>query len=194
MFSAILPSYLKHYKGQATDPEGKLKRAIESVLSQTFKEYELIVVSDGCEKTIEIASQYDLNLYESVHHGGYGGPARNIGIQKAIMDWIIYIDSDDFWGRQHLEKVVDGMCACGDVWFYWNDWIYNNDWQERQCRPKVKGSCGTANFTHKRSVPIKWDSDYLHDWKVIQQLNKYPGSKIPTTEYFTLHIPNRIDL
>ena len=195
MFSVILPSYLGNYPKSASDKETKLKRSIESVLGQTFKEYELIVVSDGCDKTIEIAQQYDLNLYSMQHRGGWGGFARNVGISKAQRDWIIYIDSDDFWGKQHLEKVADKMCACEWKWYYFNDWVYlNGEWSERKCNVKMKGMCGTSNITHKRSLNIEWGGSYLHDWQVIQQLNKHKGKKIDTPEYYVLHIPGKLDI
>ena len=194
MFSIILPSYLGEYKDSATNKESKLHRAIESVLNQTVKEYELIVVSDGCEKTIEIASQYDINIYKINKQSIMSGVPRQTGIKQATQDWIIYIDSDDCWGKEHLQKISDGMC-CNWQWFYFNDWVWNgSDWEERKCNIRVKGNCGTANIVHKRSLPVKWGDGYLHDWRFIQQLHKYQGKRIDESEYFVCHIPKKFDV
>jgi glycosyltransferase involved in cell wall biosynthesis len=194
MLSIILPSYLKSYPNSASQPEAKLKRAIESVLNQTFKDFELIVVSDGCEKTVEIASQYELNLFKIDHQGGWGGPARNAGIKQAKNRWIIYLDSDDCFGKQHLEKIADGMC-CSYDWFYFDDWIkIGNNWIERPCNTRAKGQCGTSNIVHKRTLPVSWGKDYLHDWKVITELWKYSHKRIDLAEYFVCHVPNKLDI
>lgn len=189
MFSIILPSYLEPYKNSAKNPEAKLKRAIDSIFAQTFTDFELIVIADGCDKTVEIAKEYDLNLYKIPHQGNYGAAARNIGISKAHYDWILYCDSDDMWGENHLNKIQDGMC-CTYKWFFFNDWTpANGVWSERTCNVKVKGSCGTSNIVHRRTLPIKWGNGYLHDWEFIKQLHKFQGKRIATPEYYCCHVP-----
>ena len=57
-FSIIMPSYLGDYPNSATDKEDKLIRAIESVLQQTYKNWELIIIADGCDKTINLLKKY----------------------------------------------------------------------------------------------------------------------------------------
>ena len=189
MFSIILPSYLGYYKGQASNPEEKLKRALDSVFAQSFTDFELIVVSDGCDKTVEICEPYDLNLFKIPKQQIMSGTPRNVGISKAQYDWIIYLDSDDVWGKDHLLKVQEGMC-CTYKFFWYNDWtVQKNEWTERKCNVKVKGSCGTSNITHRRTLPIEWKDGYLHDWWFIKDLNRYEGKRIATPEYFCCHIP-----
>lgn len=196
MFSVIIPSYLESYRNSASQPEVKLHRAIKSVLNQTYQDFELIVVSDGCQKTIDIAKQYECNLFRIDHKGGFGGPARNAGISKASHDFIIYLDSDDCWGVDHLQKIAEEICStCNFDWYYWNDWIYKNEtWIERPVNIRLKGAVGTSNICHKRTLNIKWTESYLHDWIFVRELWHYESKRITTPEYFCCHLPNGLDI
>jgi glycosyltransferase involved in cell wall biosynthesis len=58
-FSIIVASNLGNYASNlAKDRDKKIVRMIESVMVQTFQDFELIIVADGCEKTIEICKPY----------------------------------------------------------------------------------------------------------------------------------------
>ena len=105
-FSIIMPSYLGDYPNSATDKEDKLIRAIESVLQQTYKNWELIIIADGCDKTINLLKKYfktidknkDIVLYLVPKQKIWSG-VRNFGIQKATGDYIIYLDIDDYYSK-----------------------------------------------------------------------------------------------
>ena len=89
LVSVIIPTYNR---------AACLKEAIESVLNQTYKQFELIVVDDGStDATGELFLQYGAKLL--VLHAGHGGPsaARNCGIAAARGDYITFLDSDDVW-------------------------------------------------------------------------------------------------
>ena len=57
MISIIMPSYLGAYKKAAKDRDRKIVRAINSVVKQTYKDWELIVIADGCNKTVDIVQK-----------------------------------------------------------------------------------------------------------------------------------------
>ena len=57
-FSIVMPSYLATYPGAANNREGKLVRAVNSVIEQSFPDWELHVVADGCKRTLEIMEQF----------------------------------------------------------------------------------------------------------------------------------------
>ena len=57
-FTVVIPSYLGDYRTAAADRDKKIVRAVNSVLSQTFQDFEIIVIADGCEKTVEIMSGF----------------------------------------------------------------------------------------------------------------------------------------
>ncbi|MBW1698264.1 MAG: glycosyltransferase [Deltaproteobacteria bacterium] len=86
-----------------------LDEAVDSVLAQTFDDFEIIVVNDGSTDpdTIELLSQYDRPKTRVIHTPNRGlASARNTGIQEAKGEYILPLDADDRIGREYLEKAV----------------------------------------------------------------------------------------
>ncbi len=99
-----------------------LKRAVESVQSQTYKEMELIVVddgsSDGTQKWAELQGFIYIRIPPSESRGG--NYARNLGIRLATGYYIAFLDDDDYWIPEKTEKQVRtleekgcGLVYCG---------------------------------------------------------------------------------
>lgn len=82
---------------------------LESVLNQTFEDYEVIIVDDGSQDSAELKQAietYGDSRLKYVHRpNGGGGAARNTGIRAASGDYIAFLDSDDFFLSDKLEKV-----------------------------------------------------------------------------------------
>ena len=94
-FSIVIPVH---------NVEKYLKKCLDSVKNQTFKDYEVLVVDDGStDKSKSIAKKYDITLIESDHVGV--SEARNMAIKKAKGDYIVFLDSDDWWDKELLEKL-----------------------------------------------------------------------------------------
>lgn len=94
-FSIIIPVY---------NVEKYIKRCLDSVKNQTYKDYEVIVVNDGCtDKSIEIAKKYDVTIIDSAHEGV--SEARNIGVKKAHGKYLLFLDSDDYWEKDLLKEL-----------------------------------------------------------------------------------------
>lgn len=96
-FSVVIPTYNR---------AGELKRAIESVLAQSFTDFEILVMDDGStDNTASIVSSFnDLRItYE--WDKNFGGPARprNRGVAKAQGEWVCFLDADDWWKSNKLE-------------------------------------------------------------------------------------------
>lgn len=76
-----------------------IQRCIESVLNQTYKRFELILIDDGSsDSSGKICDEYALldNRIIVVHNTNHGvSYSRNLGIEKASADWILFVDSDD---------------------------------------------------------------------------------------------------
>lgn len=101
--SVIIPTYnTAEYIGQALD----------SVLAQTFKDYEIIVINDGSPDTEELervlAPYRERIVYLKQENRGVGG-ARNAGIQVARGPLIAQLDPDDLWEPDYLEVQVAAM-------------------------------------------------------------------------------------
>ena len=104
-FSVIVPVYNK---------EKFVSRAIESVLSQEFSDFELIVVcdpsTDNSNAKVAMFRDERMQVFHREQPGPGGYAARNMGIQNARADWICFLDADDEWLPTHLiasKKIID---------------------------------------------------------------------------------------
>ena len=85
-----------------------LFHAINSVLAQTYKNIELIIIDDGSsDKTINQLKSYEsqLKIYRQKNKGV--SAARNKGIKLSKSDWVAFLDSDDQWDIKKLEKQIN---------------------------------------------------------------------------------------
>jgi glycosyltransferase involved in cell wall biosynthesis len=198
-----MPSRLIPYSGCAAFLDQKIARAINSVLAQSFQNFELIVIADGCELTKMIVTTLltdKIKLLECKHKAVFDNLPRNTGIEAAQGDYIIYLDIDDYWGEDHL-KIISEQLKDYD-WVWYNDYVWNNSsehihkWTERACNIRALGQCGTSNVCHSRKLGLKWGRPgYAHDFYFNQQLLLFPNhTKISTPEYFVLHQPGIYDL
>jgi glycosyltransferase involved in cell wall biosynthesis len=81
--------------------------AIESVLRQTYSQYEIIVVDDGSvDTTKETVSKYGSNIKYIYQENAGPSAARNTGIRHAKGDLIAFLDSDDVWREDKLALQV----------------------------------------------------------------------------------------
>lgn len=91
-YSIIIPIY---------KVEKYLRNCINSVLNQTFKNYEIILVDDGSPDSCGAICDEFSNKYSFIKtiHKKNGGlsDARNVGLQNATGEYVIFLDSDDFW-------------------------------------------------------------------------------------------------
>ena len=84
-----------------------LQTAIKSVLTQTYKKFELIIIDDGStDNSFEIIKKYPNVKYFYKKNGGVAS-ARNYGIKLAKYEWIAFLDSDDSWRSDKLQKQIE---------------------------------------------------------------------------------------
>jgi glycosyltransferase involved in cell wall biosynthesis len=96
--SIILPTYNRAHS---------LGSAVQSILEQTYSDFELIVVDDGStdDTSTYIQEIDDQRLTYVVHNTNKGAAAaRNTGMRLAVGDYIAFLDSDDTWNAEKLEK------------------------------------------------------------------------------------------
>lgn len=98
LFSIVMATY---------ESKKSIKKAIDSVLVQTFKDWELIIVDDGStDKTDKVCNRYlsdDRIRYVHQEHAG-ASFAKNKGIEIASGKYITFLDSDDLYLPKHLES------------------------------------------------------------------------------------------
>ena len=116
-FSVVIPTY---------NSEELLNRCLTSVFSQTYQDFEIIVVdnssTDGTQKVLKSFADQKLKVI-TVNNNGIIAHSRNKGIKNAKGKWIAFLDSDDVWKPEKLEKVRDAVkhnpeviLVCHDEW------------------------------------------------------------------------------
>jgi len=109
LISVVLPTY-----NRAPD----LGRAIESVLAQTYPHFELIVVDDGStDKTADVVLGIKDDRIQFIRHSENKGAAfsRNAGIRVGRGNYIAFLDSDDIWHPDKLEKQYKFLSESGPL-------------------------------------------------------------------------------
>lgn len=137
MFSVIIPLYNK---------AAYIERAIQSVLSQTFQEFELIVVDDGSTddslppKGGSTAERLGRLGFSSPPLGGWGvfqqqnqgvSTARNNGVKLAKYDYIAFLDADDSWEPTYLEEMNSLIAAYPDAGIYGSSYFIVKNGKKR---------------------------------------------------------------
>jgi len=89
--SVIVPVY---------NAERYISRCVDSILKQTYSDWELLLVDDGSkDNSLAILNDYgkkDSRIRTFHQENAGAGAARNVGLENAIGDYIVFIDSDDF--------------------------------------------------------------------------------------------------
>ncbi len=96
-------------------------RAIDSVLSQTYSNLELLIADDGsADKTKEaVLSINDPRIrFLELAHTGHIGKVRNAGVKAGKGEWVAFLDSDDTWLPRKLELQVNALKETARRWCY----------------------------------------------------------------------------
>lgn len=98
-FSIIIPLYNK---------ENYIQEALKSILKQRFQDFEIIIVNDcSTDKSLEKAEEINSEKIRFIHHEKNKGlsASRNTGIRNAKAQFVVFLDADDSWQPQFLEKI-----------------------------------------------------------------------------------------
>jgi len=97
-FSVVIPLYNK---------ERHIQNTIESVLGQSYDNFEIIVVNDGStDSSASIVSSLDSTKIKLITIDNQGVSfARNYGVGKSKADYIAFLDADDYWHSEYLETI-----------------------------------------------------------------------------------------
>lgn len=120
-FSVIMPLYNK---------APYVRKALESIVSQTYKDWELIVVDDGsidnsasiCEGYLSKLSTLDSRLIRQANSGV--AAARNRGVAESHGEYVCFLDADDWWKPKFLEEMDKLIEEYPDAGLYAMNYIY----------------------------------------------------------------------
>ncbi len=99
LISVIIPTY---------NSEKYIYKCISSVLSQTYKNYEVIIIdNNSTDITLKIINSFNTNKIKifNVNNEGNISISRNLGIKNSNGSWISFLDSDDFWDKEKLNTL-----------------------------------------------------------------------------------------
>ena len=102
--------------------EKYIDKCLDSLVKQSLKEIEVIVVNDGTkdnsQKIIDkYVKKYPDKIKSFIKENGGQGSARNYGLEKASGEYIGYVDSDDFIDSHMYEKMLSTNNLCGILSF-----------------------------------------------------------------------------
>lgn len=104
-FSIIIPVY---------NVEEYIERTLKSVFNQSEKDFEVILVNDGStDKSIEIAKNFDVKVINIKHSSV--SEARNVGAKEAKGEYLVFLDSDDYWDKNLLKKLKQSLHNAPDL-------------------------------------------------------------------------------
>lgn len=138
LLSVIVPIY---------NVEKFLPKCLDSILNQTYKNLEIILVDDGStDCSAEICDEYEKkdSRIKLLHQENRGvGIARNVGLDYANGKYITFVDSDDYIRPQMYEKMMDcirnkqvDICMC---MFRYEDELGNEVLRKEQIHPQIYG-------------------------------------------------------
>ena len=186
LVSIIMPSY---------NTAKYIAESINSVLAQTYTNWELLVVDDcSTDSSVEIIKNYctkDERIQLFVNDKNSGAAAsRNKALRGAAGRWIAFLDSDDLWLPEKLEKQITFMENNGYKFSYTDyriqlngKWLpYVNTGPNKVTKHKLKNYCyfSTITVMYDRKYigliqiePIKKNNDYAMWLKIIEKANCY---------------------
>ena len=119
-----------------------LARAIDSILAQTYSDFELLIVDDNSsDNSMKIIQSYDdsrIQVIQRTEPGPGGYAARNKAIEQSNCDWIAFLDADDAWEPHHLEHSVEAINSHPDAAIVAGGWssIYKGVSSQHQYQVK----------------------------------------------------------
>ena len=155
LVSIIMPSY-------NTAPY--ISDSIQSVLAQTYGDWELIIVDDcSTDDTDRVVTSFlsdrRIKFFKNERNSG-AAVSRNKALQEAKGKWIAFLDSDDLWMPDKLQKQVSFMVENGYSFSYTNYEEINNDGKRNGIRvtgPKKITKTGMFNYCWPGCLTVMYD-------------------------------------
>ena len=151
LISIIVPVY---------NVEKYLKKCVDSIVNQTYKNLEIILVDDGAtDNSVKICDELvELDNRIKVYHKKNGGlsDARNYGVERATGDYIGFVDSDDYIDAEMYERLYEA--------------IKKENVDVAECNLKIVYPEKTDLFTDQKYYQICNKQEYLEEYLKIEKI------------------------
>ncbi len=177
LVSVIVPTYQRPVR---------LRKALESIAAQTFKDFETIVINDGGEDVRDVINDFKRVHYINCKENRGLPAARNIGIKAAKSRFIAYLDDDDWFYPHHLATLASYALQHKARFVYSNaDAVFHNGrvgiYVDREYDPekiKQQNITPVCCVLHERSLIDKAGSfdeslPNHEDWDLWIRMSKY---------------------
>ena len=170
-FSVIIPLYNK---------APYVRKALESVCAQTYRDYELIVINDGStDNSAIVADEYlkatDGIDYQIISQQNTGvSAARNNGVAQSHGDYLAFLDADDWWEPTYLERMAQLINDYPDAGLYASNYYYHKDGINI-----IKVDITTGYFNYPKeyfknfAMPV-WTGATIIPRKVFDEMDGFP--------------------
>lgn len=197
--SVIIPAF---------NSEQYIAECIDSVLVQTFQDFEIIIIDDGStDDTVSIISEYKNDRIKLFHQDNSGSAAaRNYGVKQSSGIWIAFIDADDIWLPDKLQKQLE---HCSNQAWSHTDLFFHGSFYPKYTKATdftskhsgfilnnllVENSIGTSSVVLKKEIfhelgGFNTDLRALQDWDLwLRIAEKYQACYIDQPlVYYRVH-------
>ncbi len=155
LVSIVMPAY---------NNEQYVKAAIQSVLAQTHRNWELLFIDDcSTDRTLEIAAGFRDSRIRILRNEKNSGAAlsRNRGLREARGKWIAFLDAEDWWHPEKLERQLKFMRETGAV-FSCTDYRIklNGTWQDVVCTGPLRvNKWRMYNYAYFSTITVIYDRE-----------------------------------
>ncbi|MBW4670893.1 MAG: glycosyltransferase [Cyanomargarita calcarea GSE-NOS-MK-12-04C] len=130
-----------------------LQQSIDSVFNQTYQNFELIVVDDGStDNSEEIIKSYGSRIIAILQENSGQEATFNAGIQRATGEIICFLDADDYFHEEKLEKVVNSFLTHPEWVMVGHCWISVN----KEGKPVGSGASNILSQGDVKKLLLKW--------------------------------------
>lgn len=158
LVSIIMPSY---------NTENFIERTIDSVINQTYQNWELIIIDDcSTDNTVKVIQKYLLDKrikFSKNNHNSGAAVTRNKAIQMAQGKWVAFLDGDDTWKPEKLEKQVNFMKK-NNYKFTYTDYRINSNgkWMPYiNIAPNKVTIRKLYNYCYFSTITVMYDRNYV---------------------------------
>ena len=168
-FSVIMPLYNK---------ERYLKKAIESVIAQTYRDFELIIIDDGStDNSLEVVRGLkieDRRLKILTQSNSGVAVARNNGVAASEGEYMCFLDADDWWESTFLEEMDRLIAEYPDAGIYASNYIYYKPGKTHVALSLPRGYIDYPKAYYEGSSMPVWTGATCMPRKVFDEMEGFP--------------------